>query len=754
MASSDWGVPESKKKKEEDTGLLGTVAKNAGGLLDFVNPAKVVPALVQGIGGGVAGTAKELSRLPTTLAASALTGNDTKRIEESPLSFLANTDAMKISGNQPIANQLHEGIKQIAPIVSTLTDPIAETGIRGGSLLASGVSQVTGNGATPEEMLQQRGLEDLSYEKAAREGRLGSLLAQDILTVAPAVRGGAGALGKAGLAPEAVSKIGAVTTAAEGAPLAPYSIPAKGIYNAFRKAEAGGTAFPKITEALGKANPIEGGAQFVGDVWRGTSHRNVALDELAKAEERFRPQVAPLEEQVKALPEGSPQRLIAQEQLQTLHDDMTKGALDSATQRIQEPVTDIEGQIPRGWQDADIEKAMKGLKPKETPNFAIKAIDEVTGKWKGGVLPLNPAWQMGNVVSNGITAMTHGGVRPDWYLANKGRIAAEIENATEGGGRVMGAGQAGQFAEDMSKARTAPGRAIQKGTQKMYDLNQKVDDISHVAVYLQELDKLKASGMKPAEAQVAAAAKSLQTMGDFQNMSWAEKNIIRRAIPFYAWSKHSAKMNLREAMNNPVRQSRLLAASNAIGPGSPPEGMDFLEGAVPFSKGKVLRLPGGGDQLGLGGIEASPLANPVATLGALNPLLQLPMVAAGFNPRAGRELTKGAGQSGLSAAAGYAVNQTPLTKMLGDLFERSPAGAGSNLVKGDVRNPIVAGGRTIKDTKQDLGPIPAPLLKFFTGMSVDQPDIKGSQARAKKKEKQETSSAKKYEKAIHKKPKK
>lgn len=394
------------------------------------------------------------------------------------------------------------------------------------------------------------------------------------------------------------------------------------------------------------------------------------------------------------------------------------------------------------------EKAMEGVKGPKSGNAFLDLFDTVTRGWKAGVLPMNPAWQANNIVSNTLTAMTHGGVDARWAAKNWKRVANAIDDPTSTGlAHALGAGSGHEFIKTRTPT-SAAGRKLESFTEKAYKLNSKVDDVSHMAVALKKFDDLKAKGIPEAQAARQASDFARKTMGDFENMSAFEKNVIKRAIPFYTWAKHSAKFIARETLENPARQVRYAALGQAIGQKDRPEGA-FLESAIGLGGGRFLNT--GALNLGQtmgGGLTDNPLTNPKALLGATNPLVQAGMAFSGIDPKSGQALSTAPDQSFLSGAGGYLSNQNPLLKTALDTKEY--VDRGENVAKGDTRNVITAGGRPISARTEGLGPIPAPLLKLLTGVSIQEPDLRGQEKRAKEKEKTTESKKKKYKKDVDK----
>lgn len=756
----------------KDEGLLGGITKNVGGAVDFLRPDKLVPALIGGIGGQAASTVKEAARaLPSGAAVLAAAASPTGDLpdwakESSPLSFAVNTEYYKNlarNKNGSLAESLRQNIQEASPLLSSTAEGITETGMRG---VAHGMAPLLGTSA--EQILKGTRLEGADYASKAGEGQLFPALVQDLLTVVPGAKAATAGLAGRGVIPAAAAgKITAGLSAAERAPLAPYTLPAGKLNAAFERAAMGETAFPRLAEG-GLPNRA---AQYVGDVRRGTAQRGEALHQLAQAEERFAPMMEGITEGAGQLDDAA--RAQRAELGTALEQEMTKEALEQAKKNIQQPVLEREAakagvpieeaSLPRGFRDSDIEKSFRGLKPAEVPNFAIEALDKVTGAWKTGVLPANPAWQVGNIVNNSLTAMTFGEVTPGFFWKNKDRILKAVKENAEGVGAVKGAGHGSQFAQEL-KGGGGPGR---QAVNAMYKANQAIDDIGHAAVYLNKLDQLKAAGLADDVARRQAADFSLKKMGDFNNMSFTEKNFIKRAIPFYAWSKHAAKMTAREALENPRKQLRLAAAAEHWAPETDErKGTGFLAGQLPLGGGKFLRLPGGMEQGMLGGLvpdeggRATPFTSPKDLLGGSNPIIQAVLAAGGINPRNLQELETAPGQSKASAVANYMIGRIPAGTALADMLERQDYG--QNVVKGDVRQPLLVDRRPLAETKQDVNlpgtgdrfSIPAPILRFLTGATVDKPNLREAEKAAKRDEKQEKKAEKAFEKGKKRNPRK
>ena len=406
--------------------------------------------------------------------------------------------------------------------------------------------------------------------------------------------------------------------------------------------------------------------------------------------------------------------------------------------------------IPEDFTDKLIESHVKGLEPPKLPEGlggkALEGYETFMKAWKDQVLALRPAWHTTNIVGNVMSAMLLGEVSPIWFAQNVGRIMEEMKTPRDLTGMSMGRGiGAEHLASNIGKApKTWKKNPYGKLVDTSYKFNQAVDDFSHTAVALSKFDDLIARGVPVSEARMLAEEFSLKTMGDFGNMTTPERKLVKRVSPFYPWYKHQAKATFRFPMESPGRFLQSQAIANRLTPGQEtPEGAEFLGRFTPLGGGRFLSV--GGD-IGVGDPSASPLLNPKLMASSLTPAAQIPLALAGFDPRKGGAMQAAPGQSFLSGAKGYLTNQVATTKLGADLYDMARGEGG--LVRGSTRAPIVADGRPIADSKRGT-----PLLPFLTGLSVQEPDLKGARTRSRKAEKTEKKQANNYEKAVKKRPK-
>jgi len=218
-------------------------------------------------------------------------------------------------------------------------------------------------------------------------------------------------------------------------------------------------------------------------------------------------------------------------------------------------------------------------------------------------LPLSAAWLQYNVVGNALMAMFGGGVGPGQLARAANRV---VKAAREQGGleyvmpyELSSHGLSWSERQHLSNrmmtgANDAPlGRAVEYATsgersrlgkvvEASYGVNEFVDNVGRSAVYLDRLERtmpavpasiLDGNGNLIPESMMTDAQRStladyqtraadthnkairatLNIMGDFTRLTWWERRYIKRAIPFYPWLRHQARMAMRMPFTNPLR---------------------------------------------------------------------------------------------------------------------------------------------------------------------------------------------------------
>lgn len=422
---------------------------------------------------------------------------------------------------------------------------------------------------------------------------------------------------------------------------------------------------------------------------------------------------------------------------------------------------------------------------------ALKATDKGTSAWKTLLLPLSPKWMLGHTIGNEVMAATvPGAVSP---RAIAGAVEAYrnpdlmAQTVMERGGtgslyaKDLGTLGEGYNPADIQAAlKSSPaqsvrelisegawGQAAKKAAGNLVNAPRQVVEfagkIGHLQVMtalklerdatMNELDsQLKAgriteSAYKQATSRLpsdeAIIEKSAQTIGDMKNMSWQERELVRRAVPFYAWTKHLTQLAWKLPFDNPYRVAWTLNLANIYNDKDWQNRSDFYKGDI--------RLGNGNSYLGmpfnlLGEGTDSRLLSPPGAIGALSPLVQWPAAAFGWNMRKFKPLSQaptGKDQTpgqfiGWGPLAGYLAGQVPQ-------FKTAQSLGGQPIVRYDTGQPWMIGGKPKPLNQVNVGPVPSPLAQFLTGATVEQPDIAAEQAKAQKQQLSLAKQALKYQ---------
>lgn len=195
-----------------------------------------------------------------------------------------------------------------------------------------------------------------------------------------------------------------------------------------------------------------------------------------------------------------------------------------------------------------------------------KSYDKITNTWKMSVLALSPRWVAYNTMGN-LTLNTLGEVSPNGYkntvrlfyragqIAKKEDIsfisALERLNVPSAVTSGLYEGETGAAMRNIGVGRMGVKTTLRKIgdfagwlPSKMYNLNSKVESFFRTANYIDQIAK----GASKADA-INHVNKFLF---NYQNLSWAERSIIRRICPFYAWTKNISRLALTYPIENPV----------------------------------------------------------------------------------------------------------------------------------------------------------------------------------------------------------
>jgi hypothetical protein len=462
------------------------------------------------------------------------------------------------------------------------------------------------------------------------------------------------------------------------------------------------------------------------------------------------------------LAETDSPRAVAAEMRRAGYEPIDRRTLD----RQKADAVDVQGDgtvwVPKATVDG-MEAAFNVVDGSESK--ALQAYDKGMSLWKAGVLPLNPRWLVGNVVGNTLLAAATLGVRdvlnPNLWSETRAALRNPDDRTLGLLGRGASEAELGKLLGDES----VPGEAVTgvKGRagktvggilRGSYRANQKIDDFTHVLIYtakkneakryLADLDGMLAKGEITPERHAAlskppekirsggpkawtdeqAAAEALKYAGDFVNMSKVERNVVRRAMPFYAWARHITQLVGRLPLENPYRVAWTMKITDMFSDDD--ELPDWLRGAIPLGDESFLRIPGN-PYGGVAGDE-NPFFNPAQMLSSLTPAVQVPLGAFNISGRGpvNPSMDK-PGFIGADSLQGYLTNQIPLIRTAADTVQGPEA-------RYMDRTPVTSRGRSVENDL--LGGRWAAPVQYFTGMSVAQPDL-AEEARKKLKKDRE-----------------
>jgi hypothetical protein len=276
-----------------------------------------------------------------------------------------------------------------------------------------------------------------------------------------------------------------------------------------------------------------------------------------------------------------------------------------------------------------------------------KTYDPAIQGIKVGQLALSPSWQVGNVIGNVSMATFGAGLNPvelgravidaiKQYRASGPKGERSFEDVVPR--RLLTAGPTHSEFRFLRPPDEQPlGRfpRVQKAAEKLgtparlsYAANEFVDNIGRSAVFLAK----KSKGLSDEEAVKAA----LQAMGDFSRMTPFERRFVRRAIPYYAWSRHITTLAFQLPIEHPLRVAWTLHLADEY---ADPDTRDLpgsLAGAVKLPGGKLLEA---GRFFPFG--DAGRILEPNGVESQLSPLAKIPVQSRqGVNLSSGKPFSR------------------------------------------------------------------------------------------------------------------
>lgn len=215
-----------------------------------------------------------------------------------------------------------------------------------------------------------------------------------------------------------------------------------------------------------------------------------------------------------------------------------------------------------------IEKYYKTFVSDEATNQLLKFYDNSLGLWKGLVTSVFPSFHIRNFTGN-LWNMHLGGFKnPQRFLdaaeLQKGKeIVVNGQKVTREMVEQLGVANTGQFGAEI---RTVLDNALGKKGATSY-LNPlklgratgtALEDNSKVAFFLDRLHK--------GDNIQQAAAQTRKYLFDYNDLTDFEKNIMRRAVPFYTWMRKNIPLQLEQLVVQPQKYAavaKLVKGMNA-----------------------------------------------------------------------------------------------------------------------------------------------------------------------------------------------
>lgn len=228
--------------------------------------------------------------------------------------------------------------------------------------------------------------------------------------------------------------------------------------------------------------------------------------------------------------------------------------------------------VPKQYKDifipadiaADIGAMGKRFFNDESAVALLRGYDKVLNFFKGSVTVLFPAFHARNAVSNVSQNFLDVGINAfnpvmhkaavDVLIGAEGKLVNNLgeEISYEA---IRKAAKSNQIFQD-SLARTDIGRALETNVFKKmtpFEIGRRTGRaIENEARMINFMSNLK-KGLDIED----AAARTKQFLFDYDNLSIFEKDVMRRLIPFYTWTKKNIALQLRELTKQPGKQAAI-----------------------------------------------------------------------------------------------------------------------------------------------------------------------------------------------------
>lgn len=174
------------------------------------------------------------------------------------------------------------------------------------------------------------------------------------------------------------------------------------------------------------------------------------------------------------------------------------------------------------------------------------------------------------------------------YVRNKaayesGRETDQVFRIVEESGILDELGQIGYEAVTKGKISKAAGRTPFELSRRT---GQNIEHVGRGWLAYDVVDEALRKGLPPEQAIQAARDAVYKYHFNYNDLSKFEKNVIRRVVPFYTWTRKNLPLQLEMMARNPGKFSRYASVRNAIS-------SDEDEGVVPayFGEMNAFRLP-------------------------------------------------------------------------------------------------------------------------------------------------------------------
>lgn len=331
---------------------------------------------------------------------------------------------------------------------------------------------------------------------------------------------------------------------------------------------------------------------------------------------------------------------------------------------------------------AHIDKTFEALKPQELNNF-VKNYDKIQNAWKMSATFWNPAFHSRNSISN-MYQNTLAGVNNPADYARATRIQYKsrksIDDLAPDDKKIMkeyreqGLDTTGHFSGDIEQS-------IEAQINTAFDMAKKgnvvgvinkaggaagnaVETNAKLAHYIAKRNE----GLTPFEAGESVK----KYLFDYQDLTRLEKDVFKRLMPFYTWTRKNIPLQIEALIKDPAKQTKLIKFKNNVEVYSGDDKTnallpEYMQNASPVFIGKkdgkvrYIKLEGF-----LPTADINRLSEPAQEMLALfSPILKAPIEqTANYNFFFGQPLTR---QKGIKGYVGYGERDYLFTRIPGRL---------------------------------------------------------------------------------------